>query len=224
MKRLLVGLCLFFVSCAVQAPTPDVIAAASNTVVALEFKQNPWGADFPQGARAFCSGVVIAKDRVLTNRHCVEADPSRQIWVRFKNGDLVKAHLVGKTDAPFDAAILSVDPRFVTAVATVRLSPVEVGEEVFAVGMPLGMRWTVTRGIISAVERFLELDDETAVEISPGPWLQTDAAINPGNSGGALFDAQGRLVGINTLKANTDGIGFARAIVEVMQQVEKFLA
>ena len=231
MKRFAAALIVFAVAActtSVQEPTPATIDHASNAVVSLEFKQNAFGADFPQGSRAFCSGVVISADRILTNRHCVEADPGRQIWVRFRDGTMTKATLVAKTELPHDGALLSVDPRTVKHIALIRLTPAIVGEKVFTVGMPAGLRWTVTSGIVSRDDRDIcdLLDDETKVTIACGPWIQTDAPINPGNSGGALFDADGYLIGINTLSltgGRIAGIGMARHVAVLLDLLREHL-
>ena len=230
MQRVAAAFIAFFIAgcTTTTSPAPAVIEEASKAVVSLEFKQNRFGADFPGGSRSFCSGVAISPDRILTNRHCVEADPNTQIWVRFKDGTMVKAYLVAKTELPHDGALLSVDPRTVKHIARIRHTPEIVGEKVFAVGMPVGLRWTVTYGIISHTARDIchLLGDEEKVTIACGPWIQTDAPVNPGNSGGALFDENGYLLGINTLSltgGRISGIAMARHVHDLLDLLKEHL-
>jgi len=93
-----------------------------------------------------------------------------------------------------------------------------VGQSVYAIGNPFGLDWTLTRGIVSALDRALDNDDGTTIE----HLIQTDAAINPGNSGGPLLDSAGRLIGMNTAiyspSGASAGIGFA-VPVDTMNRV-----
>ena len=160
------------------------------------------------------SGVIFKVEGntayVVTNNHVIEG--SDQIEIAFSSGEKTSAELVG-TDALTDLAVLKMDAGYVEAVLEFGdSSVVRAGEEVIAIGNPLGLEYagSVTQGIVSAVDRTV------SVETSAGNWdlttIQTDAAINPGNSGGALMNAQGQVIGINSLKISDDdveGIGFA---------------
>ena len=160
------------------------------------------------------SGVIFKVEGntayVVTNNHVIEG--SDQIEIAFSSGEKTSAELVG-TDALTDLAVLKMDAGYVEAVLEFGdSSVVRAGEEVIAIGNPLGLEYagSVTQGIVSAVDRTV------SVETSAGAWdlttIQTDAAINPGNSGGALMNAQGQVIGINSLKISDDdveGIGFA---------------
>ncbi|MFU8856941.1 MAG: DegQ family serine endoprotease [Deferrisomatales bacterium] len=170
-----------------------------------EFFRRFFGEDAPREFRSQSLGSGFILDRegyVITNNHVVRnAD---QIVVKLSDEVEFEAKVVG-TDPKTDLALIQFDPKGVT------LQPVEmgdsdalrVGEWVMAIGNPFGYGHTVTAGIVSAKGRVIgagAYDD----------FIQTDAAINPGNSGGPLFDAGGRVVGINTaIVAGGTGIGFA---------------
>jgi serine protease Do len=160
------------------------------------------------------SGVIFKKEGdagyVITNNHVIEGAES--IEVTLFNGEKVSAELVG-TDALTDIAVLKIDGKHVTTVAELGdSSSLRTGENVIAIGNPLGEEFsrTVTQGIISGVDRTID------VTTSEGNWalnvIQTDAAINPGNSGGPLINMSGDVIGINSLKiseSGVEGLGFA---------------
>ena len=148
------------------------------------------------------SGVIIEKDgQILTNAHVV--DGAASLTVTLDSGNRVNARIVG-LDPVLDLALLRVDSAAPLPVARLGdSSGVRVGDEVVAIGNPLGLDQTMTRGIVSALNRLLP-------GISDEPMIQTDAPINPGNSGGPLVDRCGTVVGINTLiSEDAQSIGFA---------------
>jgi putative serine protease PepD len=159
---------------------------------------------------ALGSGVVFdARGDVVTNAHVV-ANATRFV-VTLASGDSRPATLVGK-DAGMDLAVIRITgarPRPATFANSAR---VEVGDLTLAIGNPLGLRSSVTEGIVSALGRSVpETDSVTLSSV-----IQTSAAINPGNSGGALVDLSGQVIGIPTLSAldpemgaEAPGIGFA---------------
>jgi S1-C subfamily serine protease len=162
------------------------------------------------------SGVVIDKrGYIVTNNHVVTN--ARTIEVMFSDGTKVAAQVAG-TDPADDLAVLKINPPAHMTVATLGdSSKLKVGQEVLAIGNPLGITQTVTKGIVSALGRTVS---EPASQTSAGATIpnaiQTDAPINPGNSGGALIDLQGNLIGIPTLtaidpefNAPASGVGFA---------------
>ncbi|MBC8124121.1 MAG: trypsin-like peptidase domain-containing protein, partial [Candidatus Kapabacteria bacterium] len=171
----------------------------------------------PDEGEAAGSGVVISADGyVVTNNHVVESAKEGGIVVTTNDQKEYKARLVGR-DPLTDLAVLKIDGTFMPAHFAQR-AEIRVGEWVVAVGNPLGLKSTVTTGIVSAMGRGIGIvgtDDQTfernryAVE----NFIQTDAAINPGNSGGGLFNLNGSLVGINTAIASRSGFnagyGFA---------------
>lgn len=159
------------------------------------------------------SGVVIdRRGYIITNNHVVRN--GQTIQVVFLNGQTVAASLTG-TSAADDLAVVHVDPAHIQlSVATLgNSSKLRVGQDVIAIGNPLGITQTVTSGIVSALGRNIATGDDG--QILPGT-IQTDAPINPGNSGGALVDMHGNLIGIPTLTAlnpeyrtPATGVGFA---------------
>jgi serine protease Do len=160
------------------------------------------------------SGVIFQKNNdiayIVTNNHVVEG--ATKLEVSLYNGEKVNAEVVG-TDALTDLAVLKIDSKNVEATAQFgNSSTLRPGDEVYAIGNPLGLEFsrTVTQGIVSAVNRSID------VSTSAGTWettvIQTDAAINPGNSGGALINPEGLVIGINSLKianSGVEGLGFA---------------
>ncbi|GAC1613643.1 MAG: hypothetical protein NVS4B7_05220 [Ktedonobacteraceae bacterium] len=146
----------------------------------------------------------------MTNSHVVSGE--QNIEVVLYNGSTEQAQLVG-TDAADDLAVVRIQPFAQMTVAQIGdSSKLVVGQEVLAIGNPLGITETTTKGIVSALNR--SVTESTGTTISHA--IQTGAAVNPGNSGGALINVQGQLVGIPTLTAvNTEsntaanGVSFA---------------
>jgi serine protease DegS len=158
--------------------------------------------------RALGSGVVVDQQgHIITNNHVIEnADV---IVVTLADGRTARARVVGR-DPDTDLALLSVDLKGLPVMPLGRSDQLQVGDQVLAIGDPLGLSQTVTHGIVSAIGRS-QLGLATFED-----FVQTDAAINAGNSGGALIDAHGNLIGINTAvlnnargNVNVEGIGFA---------------
>lgn len=156
------------------------------------------------------SGVIVSDNGyVLTNNHVVEG--ANEVTVSLEDGRTFDAEVVG-TDPQTDVAVLKIESEEELPVAKLADSEqIEVGDVVFAIGNPLGVGQTVTMGIVSAKGR----DDLNMIRDGFENFIQTDASINQGNSGGALVDAEGRMIGINTLiltdgrSAGNIGIGFA---------------
>jgi len=165
------------------------------------------------------SGEVIRSDGyILTNNHVISiaAASGGSVEVLFSDGQTVPATITGR-DPQTDLAVLKVQPPHELKVISLgSSSSVKVGEPVVAIGAPLGLSGTVTSGIVSALDRTVQVpgeNDRSALLVSA---LQTDAAINPGNSGGALVNCQGQLVGVPTAGAavpnsagGSIGLGFA---------------
>lgn len=178
------------------------------------------------------SGVIYKVDEenayVITNHHVIE--DAEEIEVILANGEQVRARLLG-SDELTDLAVLAIDPEHVDTVATLgSSSDLVIGETAIAIGNPLGLEFagTVTKGIISGLDRSLEVDRSGD---GSADWtidvIQTDAAINPGNSGGALINQQGEVIGINSMKIAThavEGIGFAIPIDEALPIIEQLEA
>jgi S1-C subfamily serine protease len=155
------------------------------------------------------SGVVVNADgSVLTALHVV--DGAGQIQVDFADGTRAAAHVVSG-DPEHDVAVLSVDQLPEIVVPAVMAGPPPVGDAVFAVGNPLGLRASLTAGVVSATDRSIASPRGASLD----GLIQFDAAVNPGNSGGPLLNRAGQVVGIVTALANPGaqdffiGIGFA---------------
>lgn len=171
------------------------------------------------------SGVIYKTEGntayVITNHHVV--DGAEEIKINLESGDSVDAELVG-SDIWTDLAVLSIPSDVVeTTIEFGDSSDLLVGEPAIAIGSPLGeiFSGSVSQGIISGLDRSVPVDlDGDGSNDWEASVIQTDAAINPGNSGGALIDANGRLIGINSMKvgiASVEGIGFAIPVDEVEQ-------
>ncbi len=199
-----------------EAQQEAAIAKVEPAVVELEVTTT-------QG-RQIGSGVIIdTKGDIVTNNHVVSGEQS--IEVVLYNGSTEQAQLVG-TNAADDLAVVRIQPfAHMTVVQFGDSSKLVVGQEVLAIGNPLGITETATNGIVSALNR--SVTESTGTTISHA--IQTDAAVNPGNSGGALINLQGQFVGIPTLTAvntesNTDanGVSFAipsNLVQTVVQQI-----
>ena len=188
-----------------------------------EFFRRFFGEDAPREFRSQSLGsgfILDAEGYVITNHHVIRnAD---EIVVKLSDEHEFEATVVG-TDPKTDLALIKIDPK------GARLQPAELGDSdalrvgdwVIAIGNPFGYGHTVTAGIVSAKGRVIGAG-------SYDNFIQTDAAINPGNSGGPLFDAKGKVVGINTaIVAGGTGIGFAipvnmaREVVTQLKQAGK---
>ncbi|WP_439032075.1 S1C family serine protease [Gordonia terrae] len=161
------------------------------------------------GAMGSGSGVVLSSDGVImTNNHVVSAGgdgPASKVAVNFSDGSRAEARVLG-ADPISDIAVIKVNRKDLTAITVGNSNNLAVGQDVIAIGSPLGLAGTVTTGIISALNRpVLTSRDPGTNTTSVIDAIQTDAAINPGNSGGALVNARGALVGINTAIATLGG-------------------
>ena len=201
-----------------QARDSVVFIATTERVV------NPWTRNALQVPRGTGSGFVWDRlGHVVTNDHVIAG--ASAATVRLADGRAYNAVLVGTSPA-HDLAVLRI------GVGTGRPEPLpigtshdlRVGQKVFAIGNPFGLDWTLTTGIISALNR--ELPSETGAVIER--LIQTDAAINPGNSGGPLLDSAGRLIGVNTAiyspSGGSAGIGFAVPVDTVNRVVPRLIA
>jgi serine protease Do len=154
------------------------------------------------------SGVIISPDGyIVTNNHVI--DGAVDIRVTMSNREVYSAKLIG-ADPLTDLAVIKVNGSNLPSVPWGNSANLHPGQTVLAFGNPYGFRFTVTRGIISALNR---PNPDASDRRKPGEFIQTDAAINPGNSGGALVDAHGALIGINTFLISSSGsfsgMGFA---------------
>ncbi|MGQ9888652.1 MAG: S1C family serine protease [Aggregatilineales bacterium] len=193
----------------------DVYERVSPSVVSINVvARRPQTGAFGQDGTVISGGtgfVLDSEGHIMTNNHVVEG--ATEIEVSFVDGTLASARVVG-LDPDSDLAVLQVE---LPAEDLARLRPVtfgdssalRIGQTVLAIGSPFGQRWTLTSGIVSALDRSIR----GLTNYSIGGVIQTDAAINPGNSGGPLLDLNGRVVGVNSQiissTRSSAGIGFA---------------
>ncbi len=161
------------------------------------------------------SGVIVRADGIiLTNAHVV--GNARTVEIRTADGRTFNGTVIGR-DTDVDTAVVRVNATNLPSAPLGDSDRLEVGQVAVAIGNPLGLERTVTRGVVSAINR-----DPRGIGLAAG-LIQTDAAINPGNSGGPLLDSSGRVIGINTaILAGTTGLGFAIPInlaTDVMNQL-----
>ena len=183
---------------------------------------NYWG--YQTQAAASGSGFIISADGyILTNHHVIEDASS--ITVTMYDGKTYEAELIG-SDESNDVAVIKIDADGLTPVALGSSEALSVGDDVVAIGNPLGeLTFSLTRGIVSALDRTITTESAT-MEL-----IQTDCAINSGNSGGALFNMYGEVIGIvnskysssGTNEASIDNIGFAIPIDNVRSIVESLI-
>jgi serine protease Do len=202
-----------------KAVTPTVVSITVKTDRKNEKKNDDqykffFGPDFQmpdQGPEIGSgSGVIVSKDGyIITNNHVVKEAGENGILVTLLDKREFKAKVIG-TDANTDLAVIKIEANDLPTMSFGNSDQVQVGQWVLAIGNPLGLNYTVTAGIVSAMGRNIGINGGGyGIEV----FIQTDAAINPGNSGGALVDINGQLVGINSaIKSNNgfyQGYGFA---------------
>ena len=202
-----------------EMTTQEVFKKVAPSVVIVSTKGLMQNGYIPQEVEGIGSGFIINEDGdILTNYHVVEG--AQEVTVTLSTGKEYKAKVVNY-DQNQDVALIRMQGDFkVPAVAelgdSAKVSP---GEEVIAIGTPLSKDFaqTVTKGVVSAVGRTVTTNTGNQVNL-----IQTDTAINPGNSGGPLVNAEGKVIGINTLKlaGGAEGIGFAIPIDEVKAKLD----
>ena len=193
----------------------DIAKLTENSVVEITtesvIRGNRLGQYVYEGAG---SGVIIEADGyIVTNNHVI--DDATKIMIKLKNEEVYEAELVGRSTET-DIAILKIDAVGLQPVVLGDSSKLSVGDTAVVVGNPLGSGATVTNGIISAMDREIDLGDIVM------NLLQTNAAVNPGNSGGGLFNGNGELVGIVVAKSageDIEGIGFAIPINDIKDTI-----
>lgn len=213
----------------VNRPPGSVARVASSVVPAVVSVEVHVGGQGGTG-----SGVMIdGHGYLLTNNHVVSmaADtPNAQVSTVFHDGTRVPAQVVGR-DPKTDLAVLKVSVTNPTVAQLGRSSTLAVGDQVIAIGSPLGLSGTVTTGIVSSLNRPVRLAGQGSDTNAVIDAIQTDAAVNPGNSGGALVDSSGAVIGINsairTLGAEGEGgsigLGFAIPIDDARQIAQQLI-
>lgn len=201
----------------------EIYAANVNSTVGITTElvtTNFWGQ--PVASAAAGSGFVISSDGyIVTNYHVIEG--ANSIQVTFYDGTTYDATLVGGEEDS-DIAVLKIDATGLTPVTLGDSDALTVGEQVVAIGNPLGeLTFTLTSGYVSALNRPITMSSGTVMNM-----IQTDTAINSGNSGGPLFNIYGEVVGItsaklsnstNSSEATIEGLGFAIPISDVKSMI-----
>jgi S1-C subfamily serine protease len=210
-----------------ERATIDLFQKARSSVVYINTSErvlNRWTRNVFSVPRGTGSGFVWdERGHIVTNYHVVAG--ASEAHVRLNDGRDLPATLVGAS-TDHDLAVLRINvttPLPPVAIGTSQ--DLRVGQRVFAIGNPFGLDWTLTTGIISALDRSLPAEDgRTLIE----HLIQTDAAINPGNSGGPLLDSAGRLIGVNTAifspSGASAGVGFAMPVDAVNRVVPQLIA
>jgi S1-C subfamily serine protease len=195
-----------------------VFISTSNRVVDF------WTRNVMSVPRGTGSGFVWDEQgHLVTNMHVIAG--AAEATVKLADGRDYPASLVGVSPA-HDIAVLKIAPvgKPLVPVAIGTSDDLRVGQKVFAIGNPFGLDWTLTTGIVSALDRSLDNDDGGVIR----HLIQTDAAINPGNSGGPLLDSAGRLIGVNTAiyspSGASAGVGFAVPVDTVNRVVPEIIA
>jgi putative serine protease PepD len=177
-----------------------------------------------RSGRGSGSGFVLdRRGHVLTNHHVIEG--STQVQLQLAGGRVVDADVVG-SNPTHDIAVLRADDAGLIPTDVGSSAMLRIGEQVLAIGSPLGLSGTVTSGIVSATQRIANIGGRGEQQV-----IQTDASINPGNSGGPLVDLDGRVVGVNTAIATVGtgttgniGIGFAVPIDRAVRVAHRLIA
>ncbi len=204
----------------------ELFERSRDSVVYISTRQQVrdfWTRDVFSVPRGTGSGFVWDEHgHVVTNFHVIEG--ASEAIVRLADGRDYKSALVGASPA-HDIAVLRIGVGFKRPppVPIGTSGDLKVGQKVFAIGNPFGLDWTMTTGIVSALDRSLPTEGGAIIE----HLIQTDAAINPGNSGGPLLDSAGRLIGINTAifspSGASAGIGFAVPVDTVNRVVPQLI-
>ncbi|HLO36003.1 MAG TPA: trypsin-like peptidase domain-containing protein [Candidatus Deferrimicrobium sp.] len=193
----------------------DVVAATRDSVVTITSQITGARGPFGGTATGVGSGIILTADGyTLTNRHVVEG--ARSLTATLADGSEYPATVVTLSDTQ-DLALVKIDATGLKPATIGESGGIKVGQTAIAIGSPLGTYTeTVTKGIVSALDRTITVQDETSGRpVTLSGLIQTDAAINPGNSGGPLLDAIGQVIGVNTATASSaEGLGFAIPINE----------
>jgi len=196
---------------------PGVVSIRATSSPASSTGESPFGGEQSAARVDTGSGIVLnSSGEILTNDHVVDGAGSITVSLDGSSSRQRTATVVGASRS-LDLAVLQIN------VGGVHLHPlqlassadVQVGDPAYAIGNPFGLNWTLTTGIISALNRHITAPDGATIEHV----LQTDAALNPGNSGGPLIDAAGSVIGVNSQiasassgtsgQAGSNGVGFA---------------
>lgn len=203
---------------AASLSTVDVVKLLSPSIVRIESEilvRSYFNRYIP--STSVGTGIILDEQGyILTNHHVIEG--AQAVTVILSNGDSYSATVIG-SDPSIDIAVVQVEAEGLRPATLGDSDALQVGEDVIAFGHALGLSGgpTVSKGIVSALERSISLDAQTVVD----GLVQTDAAINPGNSGGALVNTYGEVIAVNTaIIQDSEGIGFAVSIDDAKAVIE----
>lgn len=185
-------------------------------------------ASYGQSARSDSgSGIVLSSGGlILTNEHVVEGASTITVALDGESGRTRSASLIA-SDPAHDLALVKIDPSGLVLhpLTLANSSTTSVGEAAYAIGNPFGLNWTLTTGIVSALDREIKAPSGASIDHV----IQTDAALNPGNSGGPLIDASGAVIGINsqivsssTSTGGSSGVGFAISSATIREFTQRY--
>jgi S1-C subfamily serine protease len=216
----------------VEAPlahskTSEIVERALPSIVNVKVTALTQGVLGPREGKGQGSGVIIDPEGIIiTNNHVVQDATEVRVVFNDQEHDAMDGTVVG-VDPERDLAVVQVDADNLTPIEIGRSDALELGDDVIAIGYPLGLGGvTVTKGIVSGQNRTIRIPVPGGETLRFTGMLQTDAAINPGNSGGALIDVNGRLIGVNSaaaLAAAAENIGFAIEIDSALPVIEQIL-
>lgn len=205
----------------------DIIENVTTSVVGISKIKNTGGTIFLKDGTSelgLGTGIIVSENGyILSNEH-VTGDKYSNCYVTLENGRNYNANVVW-ADSNLDLSICKINVKNLTYVTLGDSDNIRVGQEVYAIGNPIGYEFqrTVTSGIISAVERTVRIDENEKSTYMEN-LIQTDATINPGNSGGPLINLDGNVIGITSVKiTSAEGIGFAIPINIIKPIIESYL-
>ncbi|MEO8291740.1 MAG: trypsin-like peptidase domain-containing protein [Actinomycetota bacterium] len=212
-------------------PVVAAIGAVAPAVVTITSRMAPQQSPFgiTSSGEATGTGFLVRADGVIvTNQHVIEGAQDITVTLPEPDGRTLDASVIA-TDATHDLAVLDINATALPTVSLGNSNDLQLGQQVVALGYALGLKGgpTVTSGIVSSLDRTIEVQDPNAASgtRSYADVLQTDAAINPGNSGGPLIDLSGRVVGIDSAgSSSAENIGFAIAIDAAKPLIQKALS
>ena len=204
----------------------DMLEETTEKVVGISKLKNTGSSIFSnsqEGDLGLGTGFIVTSDGYIISNSHVTGEKYSKCYVTLENGNSYDGTVVW-SDTDLDLSIVKITAKNLPYVSLGDSSSIRVGENVYAIGNPIGFefRRTVTSGIISAKNRTIKIEEENKSSYMTD-LIQTDATINPGNSGGPLIYPNGEVIGINTVKISTaEGIGFAIPINIIKPIIESF--
>ena len=207
-----------YFAAAVNEKAKDTVVGITTTTV--QAYNSFWGGRQEQDVQSIGSGVIVDPNGlILTNSHVIGDGSAKNIVVSLIDGTSEQATVLWY-DSTLDLAVIKINRTGLSAAELGDSDTLMVGEPVVAIGNPMSLELngTLTTGVVSGLNRSITVENVTIK-----PLIQTDASINPGNSGGPLFNAEGKVIGINTAKMSTaEGLGFSIPInvaIPILNQI-----